>query len=484
MTGHTPVLKAPPAPALPYNAAAWAGGLWSLLVLGLSLTVAWVVFNGGPVRGLFGALYVDAFGALMLVLIGLVGFAAALYSGSYMRHELAKSQVTLAQVLHYYSWFHLFQLTMVAAVVVENLGFLWVAVEATTMVSAILVGFYNRHESLEAAWKYVILCSVGIAFALLGVILLYAAGVRAGVDHRLALNWTELMAAGGRLDPASVRMSFALVVLGFGTKAGLAPMHSWLPDAHSQAPSPVSAVLSGVLLNTALYAVLRFHLVAVKTLGPTFPGNVLIAFGLISLGMAALFMLVQRDFKRLLAYSSVEHMGLICVGVGLGGPAGLLGAVLHMVGHSLAKSLLFFVAGNLGHRYHSYRIARIRGAARALPITGLLLVVGVMAIVGLPPASLFLSEFSIAAAGFAVGRAWVGALVLAGIALAFAGMFLHLHEMALGEVPHDVQIGERLGWDAVPLLMPLLLCILLGTWMPQAVAQAIQAVTALLGGGM
>lgn len=483
MSGSSPVRASPPARTGPLTLAAWAGGLWSAALLAGALALARTVLASGAWRGAGGILYVDAFGALLLVLITLVGLLSTLYSVPYMGHELAAGQLTPGQVLHYCLWFHLFQLTMVAAVVVENLGFLWVAIEATTLVSAILVGFYNRRTSLEAAWKYVILCGVGIAFALLGLVLLYFAGVQAGLPPGEALDWTRLLAAAPRLNPAFVRLAFALALVGFGTKAGLAPMHTWLPDAHSQAPSPVSAALSGVLLNTALYAVLRVHAVAAATLGVGYSRHLLLAFGLLSLGIAGLFILVQRDVKRLLAYSSVEHMGLICIGVGLGGPVGVAGAVLHMVGHSLAKPLLFMAAGNLGHRYHSYRMERIRGALRALPVSGPLLLAGTLAITGMPPAGLFLSEFSIVAAGFATGQAWAAALALAGIALAFAGMLLHVREMVLGEVPHGIRTGEGLDWAAVPLLVPLLLVVLLGMWIPPGLAAALRQVVALLGGG-
>ncbi|HYF94797.1 MAG TPA: hydrogenase 4 subunit F [Symbiobacteriaceae bacterium] len=484
MSTEAPVLEVPIPAVPPGQAVTWAGGVWSGLVLVLSLLAARAVFTAGPVRSLFGIVYVDSLGALMLVLIALVGLMATLYAGSYLRHEQKRGQVTALQHLHFFGWFHLFQITMIAAVVVENIGFIWVAVEATTLVSAVLVGFYNRRESLEAAWKYVILCSVGIAFAMLGVILLYTSGVHAGLDHREALNWTSLMAIAPNLNPAVVRMAFALALVGFGTKAGLAPMHTWLPDAHSQAPSPVSALLSGVLLNIALYAALRVELITRQASGAGFTGNLLLTFGLVSLGIAALFILVQRDLKRLLAYSSVEHMGLVCVAIGLGGPVGLSAAVLHMVCHSLVKPVLFFAAGNLGHRYHSYHMERIRGACRAMPLTGGLLIAGALAITGMPPTSLFLSEFGIVAAGFAAGRAWASVVVLLALAVAFAGLLLHVKEMALGEAPHGIQIGEGLDWRALPLLVPLALAVLLGIWMPPAVADALRQVAAMLGGGL
>ena len=470
-------------PFSPVSLVVWIGGLGSALLVGLAVTLGLWVLQHGPWTGLWGIVYVDAFGALMLTLITFVGLIAMFYSATYMRHEVEKGQLTDSHVLTYFGWSYLFGATMVAAVVVENLGFLWVAIEASTLVSAFLVGFYNRRNSLEAAWKYVILCSVGIAFALLGLVLLYTAGVQAGLDPAQALNWTHLMAAAPKLNPAYVRMAFALALVGFGTKAGLAPMHSWVPDAYSQAPLP-TAVLSGVLLNTALYAILRFHAVAVRTLGPGFSSHLLLAFGLISLGLAALFILVQKDFRRLLGYSSVEHMGLICIGVGLGGPVGLTGAVLHMVGSTLAKSLLFFTAGNVGHRYHTFRMERIRGAVRALPVSGPLLIVGTLALTGMPPTSVFLSEFSIVAAGFKSGQVWAVVLLLLGIALAFAGMLLHLREMALGEVPHGIETGERASWASVPLWLPLALVVLLGVWIPPALSEAIRQIAGVLGGGL
>lgn len=473
---HEPQPGARPAPA-----AEWLTCLGAASLLAAALAALGRVLSGGPLRA--GVLYIDAFGALLLAVTSFVGLAALLYSVGYMRHEVASGRVTAREGTAYYLWFGLFLLTMVAAAVVENAGFLWVAVEATTLVSAVLVGFYHRKTAVEAAWKYVVLCSAGIAFALLGIILLYFAAVRAGLPSEAALNWTELLAAAPRLDPGVLRLGYALVLVGFGTKAGLAPMHSWLPDAHSQAPSPVSAVLSGVLLNTALYAVLRFHAVASLALG-AFPGHLLLGFGLVSLAFAVPFLLAQKDFKRLLAYSSVEHVGIIAIGAGIGGPLGLYGAVLHMVGHSMAKSLLFLSAGNLGQRFHSYRMERIRGVVRTLPVTGPLLLLGLLAITGLPPFNLFPSEFTILAAGFRAGRYWVVGALLAALALAFAGMLLHVKEMALGDPPPAIGArGEAGAGSVLPLLLPLSLVVLCGLWLPPALSRAALQVAALLGGG-
>lgn len=473
----------------PAGQASWTAtfavsSLWSGALFAAALGVAATVARTGPLAALGGIIRVDALGALMLVLITMVGFAATLYSGSYLGRDIAHSHLTPPQAIHFQAWFQPFLVTMVLAALVDNLGFLWVAIEATTLVSAVLVGFYNRRTSLEAAWKYIIICSVGIAVALLGLILIYSAAVRAGIAPAEALSWSALVAQAGRLDPATVRLAYALIVVGFGTKAGLAPMHTWLPDAHSQAPSPVSAVLSGVLLNTALYGILRFHAIAVGAAGPLFPRNLLLVFGMLSLGTAAIFILVQRDLKRLLAYSSVEHMGLVCIGAGLGAPVALFGAVLHMLGHSLVKPLLFFTAGNLGQRYHTYRIRRIRGAARALPVTGALLVAGMLLITGAPPSPLFLSEFSIIAGALQSGAVWVAVLTMLGIALAFAGILLHLREMAFGEPPAHVRVGEPASPGLLPLVVPLATAIILGFWLPPILKTLLGQAAGLLMGGL
>ncbi|MGE5672810.1 MAG: proton-conducting transporter membrane subunit, partial [Mycobacterium leprae] len=261
--------------------ATYLGGIWSVLLLIGALLIGRTVIANGPLWAMHDIIYIDLFGALMLCLIAFVGVAATFYSATYMRHEAKHGHATEGQVLRYWLWLHLFIIIMMGAVVVENLGFLWVTIEATTLVSALLVGFHNRRNALEAAWKYVILCGVGIAFAMLGLILLYSAGVRAGLDPAEALRWTKLVGAAKQLDKASVRMAFALVLVGYGTKAGLAPMHAWQPDAYSQAPAPVTVLLS-MLGNTALYAILRFHVVAVGTLGPAFSSHLLLALGLVS----------------------------------------------------------------------------------------------------------------------------------------------------------------------------------------------------------
>ena len=296
----------------------------ALVMLAAGLLVAAEAVANGPVVAAGGIFYVDALSALLLVTIVTVGALAAVYSVGYLRHDVAHGETPADQVGWYYLGLHAFLWTMLSAVVVDNLGMLWVAVEATTLASALLVGFYRTRSALEAAWKYLILCTVGITFALFGLLLIYRATDLVLGDAGATLSWTALLAVAPRLDPALMRLALVFAVVGFGAKVGFAPLHVWLPDAHSQAPSPISGLLSGVLLNCALYGILRLLPVVTPAVGPELPRNLLIGFGLLSVLTAVPFILVQRDLKRLLAYSSVEHMGLIAVAVGLGGSVALV----------------------------------------------------------------------------------------------------------------------------------------------------------------
>lgn len=388
------------------NAAGAAGTL--LLAAAVVVRVA----RDGAMRGVWGLLYVDALSALLIGTVAVVAFAASLVSIRYLRHDLERRHVPqgMRGVRWYYLGLHGFVWTMLATVSVDNLGLLWVGVEATTLASALLVGFYRTKAALEAAWKYLILCTVGITLALFGVMLTYYAAHQGGAGA--TLNWSEL-AGGARLDPEMMRLAFVFVLVGFGTKAGFAPLHTWLADAHSQAPSPVSGLLSGVLLSSALYAILRFHVLTTEATGSGFSADLLLAFGVLSVAVAAPFVVVQRDLKRLLAYSSVEHVGLMAVAFGVGGPLGATAGLLHLVNHAATKALLFFVAGDLVQRYGTRRISAIRGALRVAPVAGWLLLLGVLAITGAPPFGVFVSEVAIAGAGFGgEGRQVVAAVVV------------------------------------------------------------------------
>jgi hydrogenase-4 component F len=455
-------------------------GAAATLVVGL-----WVVarvYGGAAVGALGGVLRVDALGALLIAVIVVVGFLAALYSVGYLRRDVEHGEVPADQVGWYYLGYHVFIWTMLVTVSVDDLGLMWAAIEGTTIVSALLVGFNRTRAALEAAWKYLILCTVGIIFALFGVLLTYYASLQALGEHA-GLSLVALTAEASRLDPSLTKLAFVFVLIGFGTKAGFAPLHTWLPDAHSQAPSPISAVLSGVLLNCALYGILRFHQISVGAVGPQFSQDLLLGFGLVSVAVATPFVLVQRDLKRLLAYSSVEHIGLTAVAIGLGGPLGLYAGLLHLVNHALAKSLLFFVAGELVQRYGTRRIRAIRGAVQALPLAGTLLFAGAFAITGLPPFGIFVSELGIAGAGFERGHGLIVVALVALLAVIFAGVFAHVAGMALG-TPGPLPAARRVDRTAaISLLLPALGVLLLGLYVPPPLSNALDQAAALLQRG-
>ena len=438
------------------------------------------VLAGSPLRALDGLIVVDALGAAVLVLIVAVASIAVAGSPGYLRHEGALRPRDQA---HYWALMLWFIGGLIAVPLFDNLGLIWVAVEATTIVSALLVGFTRSPAAIEAAWKYLILGSVGIGFALLGTLLAYASSVELLGATSDALGWTRLMSVAPALDPGLVRLAFLFTLVGYGTKIGLAPFHAWLPDAHSQAPSPVSAVLSGVTLTVSLYALARFHLVASSVLGPSFSSTLLVAFGLLSLAVALPFIVAQGDLKRLLAYSSIEHMGLGALALGFGGPVALGGLVLHLLAHGLTKASLFLTAGGLVEAGRSRRIARLRGSLDAAPVDGRAFLGGAVLLSGLPPSALFVSEIAILFGGFAVGWGPAAALAALLVALAAAGFLFHVGRVSFGSVRNRQRVPVASPrWRSVTLAMPLVTVALLGLWTPAPIAAAIARVVAVLGG--
>jgi len=338
----------------------------------------------------------------------------------------------------------LFLFSIIAVYLASNLGLLWIMMEATTLASALLVGFYNTEGAIEAGWKYLIVCTVGLAFALFGTIVIYVSAVHAGLRPEVALQWLVLAKAGQVLAGSKtlLKLGFIFLVVGYGTKIGLVPMHSWLPDAHAEAPSPVSAMLSAGLLNCAVYALMRYDAIITHAIAATFSHRLFIFFGAASVLVAGLLMIVQQDLKRLLAYSSVEHMGIIATGLGLGGFFGLYGALLHIFTHSMAKSLLFFGAGQVRETIGTSKISMLKGLARTLPWTSAALVTGLVAIVGLPPFGLFVSEFSILREAFNQ-RHWLAAVVLlAMLTVVFAAMIFHFFKVLPGAPEGSENEGE------------------------------------------
>ena len=379
-------------------------------------------------------LYCDSLSAYILLVISLLSVAASVYSVEYMRGELRTGTMTEEGLRYYYLLLNLFVFTMMMVPLANNLAVLWMAVEATTLVSALLVGIYRKKQSIEAAWKYIMLCTVGITFALLGTFILYyaGAGIVGASGEAGSLNWTDLMHSARLLNPATLRLAFIFVVVGYGTKAGLAPIHNWLPDAHSEAPTPVSALLSGILLNCAFYGVMRFAAIVRVSCGPAFVRDIMIAFGVVSIVIASLFMLIQLSAKRLLAYSSIEHMGIISLSFGLGGIYGLYAALLHILNHAIGKPLMFFVTGRIHSVSHGARLDRVSGFLKMSPLTGVLGFVGVAALAGVPPFNIFLSEF-LMLKGLAAGAHWyIMAIFLIASGLVFFSLLRGFGGMLLG----------------------------------------------------
>lgn len=401
--------------------------------------------------------YADALSGFFIFVISIINFAAALYSKEYIEKDIEEGHISVKKAKVYYSLFNLFSFTMFFVTVVNNLGMLWVAIEMTTLASAFLVGFYNDKPSIEAAWKYIVICSVGIALALLGTILFfYTAHAQSGLK---SLNWTDMVAIADKMDPKVFKIAFLFILVGYGTKAGIAPMHTWLPDAHSQALTPVSALLSGVLLKTAIYAILRFAIIVNKCCGSEFVSGLLLFFGLLSLAVSAAFILVQKDIKRLLAYSSIEHIGIICVGLGIFGTLGVYGALLHVFNHAVTKSLMFFGAGNIVKKYKTHNMRIIQGVLRALPFTGFFVILGAFALAGSPPFSIFMSEIMIATAAFLKGSYMAAALFLLFIAVIFGAVIHHFSKIIFGRKPETMtRAGESLSTKIAILFLFILIC--------------------------
>lgn len=430
--------------------------------------------------------HVDALANIVLFVITTIGFAASLYTWKYFDHHLAQGTITPRLLRRYFSLFHLFLFAMILATLANSFGILWVAIEATTLATTFLINFFRRKASLEAGWKYLILCSVGIALALFGTVLMYSSSVRALGDVSAALNSTELLGVARRLDPHVVKLAFVFILVGYGTKIGLVPMHTWVPEAYGEAPAPVTAMLAGVLETVAFYAVLRTKLVVDAAVSPGYAGNLLITFGLLSFVVSALFILVQRDYKRLFAYSSIEHMGIAAIGFGAGG-VGTFGALFHLVNHAFAKSLAFFAAGNVHIRFGTRDIDGVRGMLRAQPWTAAALLVAALALVGMPPLAMFVSEFSILAAlatrVYAADTIHLGRFLTIMIAdevrnlafvtvfavvavVVFGGFMYRVASMVWGDPPEGVARGENLGLSHLSFALGIGPLVMLGVMIP------------------
>jgi hydrogenase-4 component F len=423
--------------------------------------------------------FIDPFNVFLVTLTAFVGLTTSLFSRPYMRIEIEHRGLAAGRLRLYHSMYQLFIATMLIALTTNNLGLMWVAMEAATLSTVLLVTLYRTPASLEAGWKYFILCGVGIAQALFGTVLLYFAAEKVlGAEGVSALLWTHLVAVKAQLEPRVLSLAFVFLLVGYGTKVGLAPLHNWLPDAHAEGPTPISAVLSGLLLNVAIYAVVRCKVLVEGSLHSSLPSTMLMGFGLLSVLLASLFLWRQRDIKRLFAYSSIEHMGIIAFAFGMGGAVATFAALLHMTVHSLTKSAIFFTVGHASQKAGSQLMDDIRGLVTISPTIGWGLMLGSLAILGMPPFGVFASEFLILTTAMRQ-QPWATPILLLALGVAFAAILRRVQPMVFGEttarrLPHPPAL--------LPVFVHLAIVLMLGLWIPPYLAGWYRAAAHLIGG--
>jgi hydrogenase-4 component F len=454
-----------------YRVSAWVNVLASLT----TLVAAALLFLVEQREGTYFLL--DELNIVFIALNAFVGFTTSVFSASYIAHELEIGRLTPAYLRFYHALFQVMMFGMNLALIANNIGLMWVAIELATLTTVVMVGIYRTHEAIEAAWKYFILGSVGIALALFGTILVYMAAQPVVGEGMNGMVWTVLLRHAAAFDPALLNVAFVFLLLGYGTKVGLAPLHAWLPDAHAEGPTPISAVLSGLLLNVALYAVLRFKLLLAANSEAIAPGPLMALMGLVSLIFAAFMLYRRRDIKRLFAYSSIEHMGIITFAFGMGGALANFAGLLHMTMHSLTKSAIFYSVGHIAQVKGTQKIADIRGLTESHPLLGWTLILGVVAIAGLPPSGVFMSEFLIVTSTFARAPA-LALLFVLGVLIALGALVWRMQALAFGEPsgPTDPVKASYL-----PMFAHLALVFAAGIYLPPPLVAWFQHVAAGLG---
>jgi len=450
--------------------------LCSAATFAASVFLAVDVYYGGRIISAGEYFFVDELNVYLAVLTAFVSTTTAVFSRPYMRHEQERGRLGKVAMRFYHAMFQLFIFAMLLALLTNNVGILWISMELATLSTVLLVSLYRTPSSVEAAWKYFILCGVGIALALFGTVLLYFAAEKVLGEGSKALQWTNLAAVSNSLEPTVLSLAFVFFMVGYGTKVGLVPLHNWLPDAHAEGPTPVSAVLSGLLLNVALYALVRCKTLVDGATHSHRAGHIMMAFGLVSLLVSAFSLLRQKDIKRMFSYSSIEHMGIATFAFGLGGSVATFGALLHMLVHSLTKSAIFFTVGHASQMHGTQEISRIRGLIKGNPLVGWGLMLGVAAIIGLPPFGLFTSEFLILTATIKTAPL-LAPFFLLGLAIAFAALLRKVMPMVFGAVP-DYQHNQRV--SHAPVILHMVIVLVLGLYLPVFLSQWLHGAVRLL----
>jgi hydrogenase-4 component F len=464
------------------------------ILLGLAAALVAQVLRSGPVSLWDGFFYADALSALVVLLSAFVSLVCSIYAVGYFRHEERSGVLQEAEEVggrfavdklrEYYALMPLLVFAMILVALANNMGILWVAVEGTTLASVFLVMFYGRETSLEAAWKYAIIGGVGLSMALFGTILTYYSAYGAlGTETLAGLNWSVLAGNAAQFDKPTMRLAFILILLGYGTKAGIAPMHTWKPDAYSEAPIPGAAMLATGVLNCALYALVRFYILSSKCLGPQFGSRLLILFGLLSMGVAVPFILVQKNFRRLLAYSSIDHSGIMVLALGFGAPLGILGMLLHMTFHSVTKPLLFFCAGNVQQHLKTDLFQKAKGGLiHSMPLTGAAFLMVTLAVTGSPPFSFFQSEFTVLQAGFARDHFVLAIFFVSFLVLIFSGFLVHITGLVLGENP-GLPAADMCRWKEYSVAGLAVVIVVMGFWIPAPLFRLIKGAVGIVVGG-
>ncbi len=447
----------------------------------LSLAVVVHVMAGGkPVDALGMWLHLDALGSVFVALIGVIGFLTGLYSVPYVRNDVAIGHMNNARVKQFYLFFSLFIFTMLVVATSNNIILMWVGIEATTLSTVFLVGAYDAKLSLEAAWKYVIVCTAGVAFGLYSTVLIYANAADVMANPHEAIFMTSIMPYATQLDGMLVQVAFVFAAIGFGTKAGLFPMHTWLPDAHSEAPSPVSGLLSGVLLKCAMLIIMRFYILACQSIGSQFPRLVMLIIGILSVFMAALAVFSQDDLKRKLAYHSCENVGIVALFLGFGGPLGIAAALLHCITHGFTKALLFCISGNVLMKYGTRDLNKISGILKTMPATGVLMSIGFFALAGFPPFAMFVSEITGITAGVIEGQWFVIVVFVIALTIVVAACAHVVTQAVMGKAPESMKKGDVSPVALIPEVVLVALILWFGVAMPQPVLNGIEQATAIV----